>query len=261
MLRKIVIIIYNLLTGAKNPVVYRALFFFLFVSPVMVLALINYVDLDRESTTSILAKRRSLSVLSAAIIDEKLDNLVNLGISYTTRPRVIEYVEKGDWKGAISITAHALDLFPSFDRIIFYDPYGVIKADMPHAIPSVIGQSRADREWYNNVKRSWKPHVSGVYIRGAEPKMPVVSVIVPIKTPTSSTTAGHSTARGEQKMIGILQFQIKLDIFNDWINNVDIGPGSIIYIVDQYGRLVYHPKYIKERTPTDFLLLASSQKF
>jgi diguanylate cyclase (GGDEF)-like protein len=252
MLRKIVIIIYNLLTGAKNPVVYRALFFFLFVSPVIVLALIDYADLDRESTTSILAKRRSLSVLSAAIIDEKLDNLINLGISYTTRPRVIEYVEKGDWKGAISITAHALDLFPSFDRIIFYDPYGVIKADMPHAIPSVIGQSRADREWYNIVKRSWKPHISGVYIRGAEPKMPVVSVIVPIKTLTSSATAGHSTARGEQKVIGILQFQIKLDIFNDWINNLDIGPGSIIYIVDQYGRLVYHPRYIKERIPTDF---------
>jgi len=252
MLRKIVIIIYNLLTGARNPVVYRALFFFLFVSPVIVLALINYADLDRESTASILAKGKSLSVLSAAIINENLDSLVNLGISYATRPRVIEYVEKGDWKGALSITTEALDFFTFFDHIIFYDPEGVIKADMPHAIPSAIGQSRADREWYNSVKRSWKPHISGVYIKGAEPKMPVVSVIVPIKTMTSTTKTGHSTAREEQKVVGILQFQVKLDIFNNWINKLDIGPGSIIYIVDQYGRLVYHPRYIKEKTLTDF---------
>ena len=153
-----------------------------FVSPVIALALINYTDLDRDITKSILAKRRSLCVLSAAIINENLNNLENLGISYATRPMVIEYIEKGDWKGAISITKHALDLFPSFDRIIIYDPEGMIKADMPHAIPSVIGQSRADREWYNSVKRSWKPYISGVYIRGAEPKIPVVSVIVPIKT-------------------------------------------------------------------------------
>ena len=245
-LRQIAINIYNRLTGEKNPFVYRALFFFLFVSPVIALAFINYADLDRDITKSILAERRSLSVLSAAIIHENLNSLLNLGISYTTRPRVIEYIEKEDWKGAISITTHALDLFPSFDRIIFYDPDGVVKADMPHAKPSVIGQNRADREWYNSVKRSWKPHISGVYIRGAEPKMPVVSVTVPIKTMTSLTTAGHSTARGEQKVIGILQFQIKLDIFNDWINNLDIGPGSIIYIVDQYGRLVYHPDTLKK---------------
>jgi diguanylate cyclase (GGDEF)-like protein len=251
-LPKIVINIYNLLTGAKNPFVYRAMFFFLFVSPVIALALINYTDLERDITKSILAKRRSLCVASAAIIKENLNALENLGISYATRPLVIEYIEKGDWKGAISITKHTLDLFPSFDRIIIYDPEGVIKADMPHAIPSVIGQSRADREWYNSVKGSWKPYISGIYIRGAEPKMPVVSVIVPIKTKHSMITAGYSTARGKQKVLGILQFQVKLDIFNHWIKNVDTRPGSIIYIVDQYGRLVYHSKYIKERTLTDF---------
>ena len=251
-LRKISINIYNLLTGAKNLFIYRALFLFLFIFPVIILAVIDYTNMDRDITKSILAERRSVSVLSAAIIHKNLDNLANLGISYATRPRVIESVEKGDWKGAISITNHALYLFPYFDRIIMLDPEGIIKADIPHAIPSVVGQSRAEREWYNNVKRSWKPYISGVHISGAEPKIPVVSVIVPIKTMTSMTTTGHSTASGEQKVLGILQFQVKLDIFSSWIKEVDIGPGSIIYIVDQHGHIVYHPKYLKERTVTDF---------
>ena len=256
MLRKISINIYNLLTGEKESFVYRALFLFLLIFPVIVLTFVDYTNTDRDITKSILTERKSLSILSANIIDGNLDRIVDLGISYTTRPRVIEYVEKGDWEGALSIVNHALDLFPYFDRIIIYNPEGVIKDDTPHAIPSVIGQSRADREWYNIVKNGWKPYLSGIYIRSAEPKIPVISVTVPIKTMTSKKTAGHSTASGEQKVLGILQFQVKRDIFNDWIKKVDIGPGGIIYIVDQHGNLVYHPRYLKEKTVTDFSSVA-----
>ena len=255
-LRKISINIYNLLTGEKQSFVYRALFLFLLIFPFIILTFIDYTNMDRDITKSILAERRSLSILSAHIINENLDKIVDLGISYTTRPRVIEYAEKGDWKGALEITKHALNLFPYFDRIIIYTPEGVIKADTPHAIPSVIGQSRADREWYNHVKSGWKPYLSGIYIRGAEPKIPVISVSVPIKTMTSKKTAGHTTASGEQKVLGILQFQIKMDIFNNWIKKVDIGPGGIIYIVDQHGYLVYHPRYLKGKTVTDFSSVA-----
>ena len=255
-LRKISINIYNLLTGEKESFVYRALFLFLLISPVIILAVIDYTNTDRDITKSILAERRSLSIISADIIDENLDRIVDLGISYTTRPRVIEYVEKGDWKGALSIANHALDLFPYFDRIIIYNPEGVIKADLPHAIPSVIGQSRADREWYNNVKSGWKPYLSGIYIRSAEPKVPVISVTIPIKTMTSKNMAVHTTASEGQKVLGILQFQVKNDIFNNWIKKVDIGPGGIIYIVDQHGHLVYHPRYLKEKTVTDFSSVA-----
>jgi diguanylate cyclase (GGDEF)-like protein len=251
-LRKISINIYNLLTGTKNSFVYRALFLFLFIFPVIILAVIDYTNMDRYITKSIITERRSLSILAANTIHENLNKLVDLAIAYTTRPRVIEYVEKGDWKGALDITKHALTLFPNFDRIIIFNPDGVIKADMPHAIPNVIGQSRADREWYNNVKSSWKPYLSGIYIRGAEPKIPVVSVIVPIINMSSMTTKGYSTVNGEQKILGILQFQVKTNIFNDWIKKVNIGPGGIIFIVDQHGNLVYHPRYLNKRTVTDF---------
>jgi hypothetical protein len=252
MLHKIVTTAYNLLTGTRNPLFYRALFLFLFLSPVILLTIMNYQDLDQDATNSQLAKRRALSVLSAATVRENLDNLINLGISYATRPKVIEFVEKGDWESALSITAQALDLFPYFDRIVFLDTGGLIKADMPHAIPSVIGQSRADREWYKGVKRTWKPYISGVYLRVAEPQTAIISVAVPIQALSSLTTVGNMETRGKQKVIGVLQFQIKLDIFSHWINEVNIGPGGMIYIVDQYGHLVYHPRYVKEKTLTDF---------
>jgi diguanylate cyclase (GGDEF)-like protein len=255
-LRKLSINIYNLLTGENKSFVYRALFLFLLIFPVIVLTVIDYTNMDRDITKSKLTERRSLSILSANIIDGNLDKLIDLGVSYSTRPRVIEYVEKGDWKGALSIVNHALNLFPYFDRIIIYTPEGVVKADIPQAIPSVIGQSRADKEWYNDVKIAWKPSLSGVYIRGAEPKIPVVSIVVPIKTMVSIPTTGQSKSREGQKVLGILQFQIKLDTFNNWIKKVDIGPGSIIYIVDQHGHLVYHPRYLNQKKVTDFSSVA-----
>jgi hypothetical protein len=244
MLHKIVTIIYNLLTSAKNSLVYNALFLFLIVSPIVALAFINYTDLDREITKSIIAERRALSVLAATTIRENLDNLKNLGIAYATRPRLIAYIEKGDWESAVGIMAQALQFFPHFDRIVLFDPDGVIKEDLPHAISNVIGQSRADTEWYSGLKRRWKPYVSGVYTRGAEPKIPVVSVVVPIRTIASTT--------GTTKVIGILQLQVRLDIFSQWATKVDIGPSGIIYIVDQFGRLVYHPKYLNPTAVTDF---------
>jgi hypothetical protein len=244
MLRKIVTIIYNLLTGARSPLLYNALFFSLIVARVVALAFINYTDLDREITKSIMTERRALSVLAAATIRENLDNLQNLGVAYATRPRLIKYIEKGDWKSAAGIMAQALQFFPHFDRVVLFDPNGVIKEDLPHATPSVVGQSRADTEWYGGVKRRWKPYISGVYIRGAEPKIPVVSVVVPIRAISPTT--------GKTKMIGILQLQVRLDVFSQWANKVDIGPGSIVYIVDQYGRLVYHPRYPAPKAVTDY---------
>ena len=252
MMPKIFVIVYSILTGGKNRIVYRALFIFLFVSPIVTLAIINYLNLNQDTTRSILAERRSLSILTAATVSANLNNLLNLGVSYATRPRVIEYIEKGDWASALNIMTLAMELFPYFDRIVLFDPKGVIKADMPVAIPSVTGQNRADREWYSGVKRSWKPYISGVYIRGAEPKIPVISVVVPIKTMSTTTKADYSAAEKDQKVIGILQLQIKLDVFSKWISKINIGQGGIIYIVDQYGRIVYHPKYINERTLTDF---------
>ncbi|MGD0169122.1 MAG: sensor domain-containing diguanylate cyclase [Smithella sp.] len=251
LLRKISINVYNLLTGTKNALLYRVLFLSLLTFPVVILTVIDYTNTNRDITKSILAERRSLSTLAANTLDENLDKIVEVSIAYTTRPKVIEYVEKGDWKGALSIASQAQDLFPYFDRILIYNPEGVIKADTPHAIPNVIGLSRADRKWYNIVKNSWKPYLSGIYIRSSEPKIPVVSVIVPIKTITPKT-AGNLTSSSEQKVLGILQFQVKLDIFNDWINRIDIGPGGRIFIVDQHGNLVYHTRYLIKRTVTDF---------
>ena len=64
--------VYNLLTGTKNTFLYRVLFLFLLIFPVIVLTFIDYTNTDRDITKSILAERRALSILAANTIDETL---------------------------------------------------------------------------------------------------------------------------------------------------------------------------------------------
>jgi len=64
-----------------------------------------------------------------------------------------------------------------------------------------------------------EPYLSGVYIRSAETKIPVISVNVPIKTRLPGKTAGHSTA-SEEKSARHLTIPGQKGYFNDWIKKL-----------------------------------------
>ena len=205
----------NLLTKAKWALFYRLLFSLVFISPVIFLALFSYIRLQSESTSSILSQKKSLASLAATIVDERLDGMVDLGTSLATRPRFIEEIGKGNWTEAMNILGSVSNNFPSVERVVLYDPNANIKADMPAA--GVTGQTRADKEWYISIKRNWQPHVSGVYQRSVVPKINVVSIVIPVKTGNSLASTASLLGNKEQKVIGILQLQLDLEIFADWI--------------------------------------------
>ena len=233
----------NLLTKSKWALFHRLLFPLIFISPVIFLALFSYFRLQSESTSSILAQKKSLAFLAATIVDERLDGMVDLGISLATRPRFIEEIEKGNWTEAMNILGSISDNFPFIERVVLYNPDAVIKADMPAA--GVIGETRADRAWYAAVQKSREPHVSGVYQRSAAPKVNVVSVVVPVKV-------GNAPGSTAPRVIGILQLQLNLEIFADWIRKASAGVDGFVYIVDQYGRIVSHPRLDPRKNIIDF---------
>ncbi|MCX5905235.1 MAG: sensor domain-containing diguanylate cyclase [Proteobacteria bacterium] len=248
----------NLLTKAKWALFYRLLFSLIFISPVIFLALFSYIRLQSESTSSILSQKKSLASLAATIVDERLDGMVDLGTSLATRPRFIEEIGKGNWTEAMNILGRVSNNFPSIERVVLYDPNANIKADMPAA--GVTGQTRADKEWYIAIKRNWQFHVSGVYQRSAVPKINVVSIVIPVKTGNSLASTASLLGNKEQKVIGILQLQLNLEIFADWIKKASAGVDGFIYIVDQYGHIVSHPKLNPKKNIIDFSSVRIVQK-
>ena len=232
-----------ILTKSKWAAFHRLLLPLVFISPVIFLALFSYFRLQSESTSSILAQKKSLAFLAATIVDERLDSVLDLGISLVTKPQFIEQIEKGNWIEAMGTMGGIPDNFPFVERVVLYDPNAVIRADMPPA--GVIGQTRADKEWYRTVQKSWEPYVSGVYQRGAAPRKNVVAVVIPV-------TAGNEPGNTEPLVIGILQLQLNLDIFSDWIKKTSAGVEGFVYIVDQYGHIVSHPRLDPRKNIIDF---------
>ena len=235
------------------------LFLLLFIFPGLLLVFFSYAKFYSESTQSILSQKRLLALLAANIVHDRLDAIVDLGVSFATRPRIIEEIEKGNWAGAMHVLDSVPGTFPFIERIVLFDPDAIIKADIP-SDPEVIGQSRADKGWYTGIRKNWQPYVSEIYQRGAKPRVNVIAAVFPIKKAPSQAAPPVSTADKEGKVIGILQLQLKLEIFQEWIKKTDVGAGGFIYIVDQRGRIVAHPLIDNQEVSIDFSTVPVVQK-
>ena len=205
---------------------------------VVMMAIYSYRAIDLELTESVLSRRASVSSLAAAVLSEKFDRLVDIGISLTSHVRFRELVEDGNWIEAGKILSSVPADFPLIDRITLHDMRGTLMADVPPA-PEVRGRNFADRDWYQGVMRTGKPYISRVYRRAALPQRNVFVAAVPIKSSTG-------------EMLGILVVQVRSDTFFGWIKDVDTGPGGFIYVVDQRGILASHPKYPPQGDLVDY---------
>jgi len=124
--------------------------------------------------------------------------LTDLGISLATRVRFRQLASEGHWVQAIEILKDVPKDFPFVDRIFLADAAGTLVADMP-ALRGIKGKSFAYRDWYQGVSANWKPYISDVYQRTAEPRFNVVALAFPIKAPQT------------EKISGILVLQVQLD--------------------------------------------------
>jgi len=188
----------------------------------------SYRSIDRELTEAVLSKNAALAELASVTLSEKLDRLVDIGVSLAARVRFRQLIGEGKWVEASHILARVRTDFPFVDRIGLNDIEGTLRAVVPH-VPEVIGKNFADRDWYKGVSREWKPYVSNVYRRSSAPLLNVFAVVVPIRSE-------------EGKVLGALLLQIRLDTLFEWTRDVDIGHEGYLYIVDRTGRVAYHPR-------------------
>lgn len=204
----------------------------LFVLGILVAAQ-SYRSIDRELTAGATSRRASLSYLAAVTLTEKLDRVVDVGVSLATRVRFRELVTQGQWQEAVKILVSVPKDFPVIDRIFLSDPDGRLMADISEA-PALHGRDFSYRDWYKGVTAGWKPYVSTVYRRAAAPQISVIAAAIPIKN-----QAGDD--------VGILVLQVKLDSFFAWLTEIDFGPSGHLYVVDRTGTVAFHPDLPTQR--------------
>ncbi len=115
------------------------------------------------------------------------------------------------------------DSYPDFDRLSIYDPEGITVAC---SIPSVIGQSFADRDYFKIVKSTGQKYLSEPLISRVS-NSSVIVVAIPVM-------------RGG-KLAGIVAGTLSLtNFFKETIAPVQVGEHGYAFILDKKGNVVVH---------------------
>lgn len=210
----------------------------LFVLPIVIVATYLIVREFNNQTTSALDRREVVANLGALLIHEKFNGIIDVGTSLVSRTMVYQNVEEGNWDTAIKTLERIPQAFPYIEMVGFFDMEGVLKAVIPQT-PELVGRNFAQRDYYQGVSKEWKPYVSEAFKRSVDPKYNVVSVAIPIKST-------------EQKVLGVLLLTVNLDAIVSWSEEISLGSGGHIYIVDKKGQFVVHPHLKNEDNLINF---------
>jgi len=218
---------------------FKAAFFAAVLLPSMAVMAVSVARLHQRLTERTLERRAVIAELAGRTAQGRFEGVVELGRSLAGRVAFGEHVAAGRWDDAAQILARVPADFPYVERLFLTDAQGTLMADRPQ-LPGVVGQNFSERDWYRGVSAAWKPYVSEVYQRAAEPRLHVVAVAVPIRAAETEAVAG------------ILVLQIRLDTLLSWIGGVPVGEGGGIYMTDRRGALMAHPDLGKEGELVDF---------
>ena len=186
----------------------------------------TYREVERELTEAALSQRSALVRIAATTLGDRFDGLIDLSVSLATRVRFRELVAAGRWSDAVAILRGVPADFPHVERLFLADAQGTLRADTPE-LPGVRGRDFAHREWYAGVSKDWKPHITSVYVRTAQPQRAVFAAAVPVRAPAGEVAA-------------ILVLQIRPEVFLRWLQEVDPGPGGAMLVLDAADRIA-HP--------------------
>src|ERR1035437_1521168 len=234
----------------QKKILIQICLFLLLVGPIFALTVFSYTRVRDALTSVVTLRSESLATLSALLIQERLDRIVDIGTLLASRVQFQQFAEEGKWQEAIA-TLQIPPEFTFIERLFLTDKGGVLRADAPHQ-PNIVGRSFAERDWYKGVSQNWEPYVSEVYKRATEPKYNVVAVAIPIKA--------SSSAGSKNKASGILVLEIKLDAFLEWTKEITLNGNGFIYITDRRGYVIAYPRFNLQEDLVDFSSTPSVKK-
>jgi hypothetical protein len=223
----------------------RAILILLIVSPVLFLSAYGYWRMNREFTELIMNRRSAIAHLSAMILKEKFDRILDVGTSLATRVQFRTLIREGKWTEAIKILEKVPADLPYIERVFLTTSDGTLMSDFPMA-EGVRGKNFSDRDWYRGVSKEWKPYISEAYKRAAKPQVNVIAGAVPIKD--------------GDRITGILVLQLNVAKFLEWNQLDGLGDTGFVYFVDHHGNAAIHPKFSIQEELVDFSHVPAVEK-
>lgn len=234
----------------------------LLILPVLFLSGFSLFNIYHNATRFALSENKSEAFLVASILKERLDMLAEFGASIAQRPNLINPLREYKWDEAIEAVGRIPLDFEYVDRVLLVDTQGIIRAQVPMQ-PNYLGLNRSDTDWYRGVIRERKTYISQVYADPIIPNRNIVAVAVPLKifkSPNNNADGSLNKVNSEQ-IVGILLLHVPVITFADLAREqASIDPGEFIFIVDNAGNLVVHPKFPDMRGVIDYKSSPAVQK-
>lgn len=204
--------------------------FLILTVPLATLSVYSYFKVHESLTSVATLRRESILFSTSLLVKERLDHIVDIGVSLATRVQLRAFVERGDWENAIELLESAPEDFPYIDRASLFDPEGILMGatNPTPEIAALIGESFAFRDYYRGVMREGEPYVAEVI----KPATPLGYNLVPVAMPIRSS---------EGKLSGVLLLFVKLNTITDWTRAINAAGNSTIYVLDHKGHLAAHP--------------------
>ena len=161
-------------------------------------------------------------------VEQDFGHWSDLLVSFAALPVFSQNVKDGDVSGSRDRLEIIVNTYDRLDRAFVTDPKGRLWSDYP-AAPESLDKRFDDRDWYKGVSKEWKPYVSGVFRRNAEPTVVVVAIAVPVRD------------RDSGELTGILVAQVRLEAVTASIQHLALGDSGYIVVLDHYGAVAAHP--------------------
>ncbi len=210
--------------------------FLILITPSLLITYYSYTQLHEQLTEQTLSERQSLARQMAVIVESRLDAVKD--VSLAAAADISQLAKEEKWDAAIKELEYISSEFAYADIIFLVDKPGTLKALYPPS-PQTIGKSFTYRDWYQGVSKNWTPYASEVFVRAVTPALNTIVVAVPIKDKDGT-------------ILGVMGIATGLDSFHALSREFKVDKGGFLYIVNQKGQIVAHPKYDSEGKIVDF---------
>lgn len=205
--------------------------------PIVLLVYFSTTTASQALRSEILSGNLATARAGAAFLGTLLEDRMEFLASFSSRPLLLQAIARRDRDLALQQLREFRSIHSESGRVFLALPDGRLWVNYPE-VPEVWGRDMSHRPWYRGLMERQGPYLSEIYRRTAEDSPYVVALVVPIRD-----------RRGQ--LLGIVGMQIHLVELGNIVSTLTRTKGDI-YVVDQRGQIVSHPRLDPAKPPIDF---------
>jgi PAS domain S-box-containing protein len=213
-----------------------ALLALLCVGPLALLTYSTTYLADRAVLREVNARLETTSAVTAVLVQQKLDSVLELTTSYAKRPVLIKALADGDpaaFDGdVIDRQLHELGAAQLDSAGVFFADPACRLTNVEPATPAIVGVDFSFRDWCDGLRRTGRPYISDAYVSAIAGHPVVVASAVTVRVPSGD---------GLGKPLGIIAAVYTVDAIRAFSAQVAEAQGIGLTITDGRGTVVARP--------------------